>query len=627
MKKSILFGLVSLIIIMPLLVVGCGQKASKEVILASFDKQVVTANELEKEISELPEWKQDKYKDESGRSEYLTLMAESRMILGVAKERKLDKNQQILNEVKTFQEELMRDELNKREVDDKVKVSDLDVEKYYAENKANYVDPDRIVVTEVTLKDEEKAKEAMDKINAGEDFTELAKAIDSKGESFGPGQGNGGKTRPFSRDSYSSAKEFVDKAFALKPGEICKDIIIQPLGEDTFYMIVRQDEFMPSKQKELSEVKDDAKRSVEKDMKETRKKSWIDQLKEEKKVEIFADKIPSDPEPKPEGEEKQAENKEKEDEAFKPVNPDIVLAKVGKETITLNQINKNISEMPGWKHDRYKDQAGKKNYLNELVEEKLLTLVAYDQKLNEESEIKRQAKEYTDQLMLKELVKVEVDDKVKIEDADLQKYYEENKEDYVEPEKVIVTEITLKSEDKAKEIMDRIKAGEDFTELAKEIDAKGESFGPGQGKEGKTIAFNRNSYSSAKEFSEKAFSLPIGEISDIIVQPMGPDTFYMIIRKDEQIPSKQQEFSEVKDDIQREVEREKKRMRIEQWLEEMKKAKNFKLFIDRIPKPVVKEDETKQKDDKADKEGTEPTEKPVEETEGNTPAQPQVEGK
>jgi len=605
MKKSIL--LVSMFVIFAFLVIGCSQKVSDKDILASFDKkQVVKASEIEKEISELPEWKQDKYKDQAGREEYLTLMAESRMILQVANERKLEKNPEIIKQVKEFQDQLMRDELNKREVDDKVKVTDGDIEVHYGTRKAEFVEPERVVVTEITQKDEAKAKEVMEKIKGGADFTELAKEMDTKGESSGPGLGNGGKTRPFSRDSYSSAKNFVDTAFNLKTGEM-SDILVQLIGQETYYMIIRVDEKIPSRQQELSEVKDSISKTVESDMKDARKKQWIEELKKEKKVQPLYDRVPKPVEVKEEAKENtEAQKEAKPEEQAKANEPakeikkakskeEETLAKIGNQVITISDMDKGISDMPEWKKDRYKDLEGRKKYLDELVEEKLLTLVATEQKLDKTPEIAKQVKEYRDQLMLKELVKQEVDDKVKVEDADIQKYYDEHKADYVEPEKIVVTEISLKDESKAKEVMEKIKGGADFTELAKELDAKGESFGPGQGSGGKTIAFSRASYStSAKLFVDTAFNLKPGEMSDIIVQPFGQDTFYMIARLDERTPEKQKELSEVKDDVQREADIQKKRERIDQWLTVLKKEKNFKLFLDRIPKYVEKKKEEPQ---------------------------------
>jgi len=351
---------------------------------------------------------------------------------------------------------------------------------------------------------------------------------------------------------------------------------------------------MPTRQQELDEVRDDAKRKVEKEMKEKRRGNWIAKIKGDKKAEIFTDRIPADPEPQPGVESEDATKEKPVEKPETQPTEDAVLAKIGKDRISLSQINKDISEMQAWKQDRYKGKEGKTKYLDELIEEKLITLAAYGQKLQDDAEISRQVKEYKDQLMLKELVKQEVDDKIKIEDADIQKYYDEHKEDYVDPEKIVVTEVTLKDEEKAREILEQIKNGGDFTEIAKELDAKGESFGPGMGKEGKTNPFSTKSYSSAKEFTEIAFNLKVGEVSDLFTQPMGQETYQMIIRKDEEMPSRQKELDEVKDNVKREVEREKKRARIEEWLDGMKKEMKFEIFADKIPAPVVEEEKPKE---------------------------------
>jgi peptidyl-prolyl cis-trans isomerase C len=632
MKKSILLLPMVMILALLALLSGCSQKMGDKSILASFDKQVIKASELDKEIAELPEWKQDKYKDQAGREEYLTLMAESRMILDVASKRKLEKNPEVIKQLKEFQDQVMRDELTKQEVDNKVKVSDGDIEKYYAENKVKYVEPDKIVTTDITLKEEAKAKEVMEKLKAGADFTELAKEMDAKKELMGPGSGNGGKTT-LTKDSFSSAKNFVDKAFSMNIGEI-SDIVTQPMGTDTYYMIIRLDEKIPSRQKELAEVKDDIKSTAETEAKDARKVQFYNELRKAMKVETFADRIPPTPEVKEEAKkEEQGETKteaevkpeekkpeEKKADNSKKAEKDVILAKFDKQAITLKEMEKNISEMQEWKQDKYKDQEGKKKYLDELIEEKLLTLEAGNRKINETPEIAKQLKEYRDQLMLKELVKEEIDDKVKVLDADIEKYYNEHKPEYIDPEKVTVTEITLKDEAKAKEVMDKIKAGGDFTAIAKEMSSKGESFGPGQSNGGTTSPFTKDSFSSAKNFVDKAFSLNKGEISDIIIQPIEPDTYYMIIRLDDHTQPRQKELSEVKDDIKWAVEKEKKRERIDQWLAEMKKVSNFQIFTDRIPKPVEKKEEAKpaegtsttQEIQKVEGQATQTTEKAVE---------------
>lgn len=294
---------------------GCAQKIDQASVIAKFDKQAVMAEELEKEISELPEWQQDKYKDQAGREEYLTLMAESRMLLQVANERGLDKDSEIVKQTKEYKDQLMVKELVKREVDDKVVVGDPDIHMYYEAHKADYVEPEKVTVTEITLEDESKAKETLEKIKGGADFTALAKEMSDKAESVGPGQRNEGKVT-FTKDSFSQAKLFVDTTFSLQLGQITDDIIVQPIGDKTYYMIFRLDEHKPERQQELSEVESSVRSSAEREKKKEMMDKWLVDLKTQKKFQLFPERLPKVAEVK-EGEAKEGEAKEGEVKAEK----------------------------------------------------------------------------------------------------------------------------------------------------------------------------------------------------------------------------------------------------------------------------------------------------------------------
>ena len=291
MRRFISVGAIFLLLGLSYVFTGCSQKASPENFLAEFDKQAITLDEFEKEFSELSDREKRKYEGEEGLAEYLTLMAESRMLLDVARDEGLDRDEEMAQQVQDYKDQLIVKELVKREVDDKVAVNDSDLKQYYEENKADYVEPDKIVVTEITLKDEEKAKELMAKIKDGADFTELAKEVDAKGESEGPGAGNEGKTRPFSESQFRNAQEFVKTAFALELNQI-SDIIVQPMGEITYYMIIRLDEKIPSRQKEFSEVEKKIRRLVQKQKKKDQMDSWLEKVKAEKKYKLYPDRIP-----------------------------------------------------------------------------------------------------------------------------------------------------------------------------------------------------------------------------------------------------------------------------------------------------------------------------------------------
>lgn len=310
MKKSIC--IFTLMLLGSIILIGCSQKAQNENILAKFDKQVITLEELDKEISELPEWQQDKYKAREGKEEYLTLMAESRMVLQYAKEKKLYDDPEIIRQTQEYKEQLMSEELEKREVEDKVKVGEPDIVMHYEANKADYIDPEKVTVTEVTLEDEEKAKDIHKRVTEdGEDFTALAKEMSDNRESIGPGQGNEGKAT-FTKDSYSQSREFVEGSFAIEIGQIT--YIVQPMDDKSYYMIVRLDERVPETQKGLSEVRDRIERTVEREKKEELRDKWIEDLKSQKKVQLFTDKIPETPKEEAEEIEEEQETPESTEE-------------------------------------------------------------------------------------------------------------------------------------------------------------------------------------------------------------------------------------------------------------------------------------------------------------------------
>lgn len=291
MKKIISVSTIFLLLGLSCVFIGCGQKAQPENLIAQFDDQAITLNEFEKEVSELSDREKRKYEGKEGLEEYLTLMAESRMLLTVANESGLNKDADIVKQINDYRDQLIVKELVKREVDDKVIVSDGDVQKYYEEHKEEYIDPEKVVVTEITLTDEEKAKEIMEMVKGGADFTELAKEMDAKGESSGPGMGSEGKTNPFSRESFRGVQEFVDTTFALEVNQM-SDIIVQQMGEKTYYMIVRLDERIPPRQKELSEVEKKINRIVQREKKKEQMDRWLQIIKTEKQFQIYPEKLP-----------------------------------------------------------------------------------------------------------------------------------------------------------------------------------------------------------------------------------------------------------------------------------------------------------------------------------------------
>ena len=291
---------------------GCGGKAGAEgTVIAEFEwdgKHQITLEEMLQEISELPSYKQPQYQEaEGGYEEYMNLMAESRLILCLAKDKKLDEDPEVLKKVQDYYHELLVDKITAIEVDEKLKPTEEDYQRYYEENKGDYVVLEKVRLTCITIQNEDRAKEVFQRIKAGEDIAALAKELAENGELVGPGSNNEipGDTDFFDNTMYSRrAKPFSDAAFALEVGQMNDEILHIELDGEHYYLIFRKEEAQPERQQTLEEksVRRNVERHVENQQREELMTDWLIRLHEQANVKTFADRIPETPEPEEEAE-------------------------------------------------------------------------------------------------------------------------------------------------------------------------------------------------------------------------------------------------------------------------------------------------------------------------------------
>ncbi|WZL72820.1 peptidylprolyl isomerase [Clostridiaceae bacterium 35-E11] len=153
----------------------------------------------------------------------------------------------------------------------------------------------------------------------------------------------------------------------------------------------------------------------------------------------------------------------------------------------------------------------------------------------DESFIKSQIK--TDMYMMK--FQEEVMKEVDVADGALKKYYDEHIDDYRDVQ-VKASHILVDTEKEAKDILAKIKAGEDFGELAKK-----HSKDPGSGSQGGDLGYFPRGV-MVPEFEEVAFSMKNGEVSEPVKSSFGYHIIKVMDKKDEI-----KKFEEVKEMIKR----------------------------------------------------------------------------
>ncbi len=180
-------------------------------------------------------------------------------------------------------------------------------------------------------------------------------------------------------------------------------------------------------------------------------------------------------------------------------------------------------------------------------------------------------------LVVDEFKRIYIEEKSRISESELKEYYEKNKDRFQEPEKVKLREIFIsvpydadyktieQKRAKAEEVLKRIKAGEDFSDLAWKY-----SEDPYAVKGGDIGYIHRGRL--APELEDVAFRLKPDEVSGLIDVKAG----YFIIKVEDIISSRLIGFDEIKDKLRKTLEDKK----MQELREELIKGLKVKAKID-----------------------------------------------
>lgn len=289
------------------------------------------------------------------------------------------------------------------------------------------------------------------------------------------------------------------------------------------------------------------------------------------------------------------------------VNPEVdnntVVAKVSGEDVKKEEFNKMFNIFKAqyeqqfgtevWEQEvdgrKFGDVAREK-LLDMLIDEKLqlkkaaeLGITATDEEINSEVEnakkyfdteekfnefLKGQGMdlEYFKQSMKKELTIKKLFDKltekVAVTDEEVKSYYDTHQNEFLS---VKASHILLDTKEEAEKMLARVKAGENFAELAKQ-----NSKDPSAKENSGNLDYFRHG-EMVEPFEKAAFALKPGEISDIVQTDFG---FHIIKVED----SKLDKFEEVKEQLKANMISDRENSEYEKLLEEMRKNAKIEKF-------------------------------------------------
>lgn len=194
-----------------------------------------------------------------------------------------------------------------------------------------------------------------------------------------------------------------------------------------------------------------------------------------------------------------------------------------------------------------------------------------------EADLKTQ---FTEDMAVKEFIDQKLSPKVKVTDADIKTFYDDNPKYFKMPERVRASHILIKVDPKAtpaekakaraklEKIQARIKKGEDFATLAKEY-----SDCPSSARGGDLDYFPRGKM--VGPFEDAAFSLKKGQVSDIVETQFG----YHLIKVTDKKPAGVVPLAEVKEKIKKYLTQEKTNELLTQYSAQLQKTAKIERFL------------------------------------------------
>jgi peptidyl-prolyl cis-trans isomerase SurA len=185
-------------------------------------------------------------------------------------------------------------------------------------------------------------------------------------------------------------------------------------------------------------------------------------------------------------------------------------------------------------------------------------------------------KKLSEQILVSQLVNREIRSKIVLSEGDAKKYFDANRDKFSDGETFKIRQILLKKpehdadkeavEEKASVIMQRLKAGDDFSALAREY-----SDDP-SGKMGGDLGYIKKSY-MAKEFIEVLSHMKVGDFSN----PFWTEKGLHIIKLDEKVPPKT--AAEVMENVKKQLAEAEFLERYNSWIKGLREKAHIEIRL------------------------------------------------
>jgi peptidyl-prolyl cis-trans isomerase C len=222
-----------------------------------------------------------------------------------------------------------------------------------------------------------------------------------------------------------------------------------------------------------------------------------------------------------------------------------ILALVNGREISENEIENAILRFSPERQSYFKSENGRKQLLDQLISFELIYNYAKETGMENEELYIKQLEAAKVEILTQVAINKEMSG-IMVSDDEVEKYYNENKNQYNSEETVSAKHILVDTIAEANDVLAKINQGIEFEKAAMLY-----SKCPSKAQGGSLGSFGRGMM--VPEFEQAAFSLPIGVISEPVKTQFG----YHIIKVEERNQGKAKTFAEVKEGLKAQLTQEK----------------------------------------------------------------------
>jgi len=259
------------------------------------------------------------------------------------------------------------------------------------------------------------------------------------------------------------------------------------------------------------------------------------------------------------------------------------LVRVGGKRFTVGEFKKRLSEVPAYYQGFLSTTEGKRQLLEGMIQEMILIQEARKEGLDKREEVKERIRNLKDQILLEAMIQELRKTRISVSDSEISEYYKKQEGEFLNPEQVRVAHVLVGTMEDAKNVLQKLKDGADFSNLVRQYSM--DSMTVSKEIPGDLGYFGRGDM--VPEFEKEVFDLKgTGEISGIIKTQFG----YHIARLLDRRKVKTKTLEEAKNEIRNLIQKQKFDRIIERYKQEMRVSVDYDL-LSKIEIPAAAETE------------------------------------